>query len=101
VVSTVLLTLGQDGLLPAAEIDSDSMIAHGLGVHVDDYVVYLADLELEIKAKNQAQSQRSQQPGSKYDELFESALIPLNYHLPAEVDSGAPADSESADKLKS
>jgi HemY protein len=100
-VSAALPAMGQDGLLPAAEIDSDPVIAHGVGVDVDDDVVDLGDLEIEIKAKQQEQSKRSQQPGSEYDELFDSAPIPLDYPLPADVDSNAPADSESADKPKS
>ena len=95
-VSVALPVLGQDAALPAAEIDADPIIAHGVGVHVDDDVlVDLGEIDDAIKAKAVENPDRVKAPGSEYDELFDSAPIPLDYPVvtPESEEQSSPSDS--------
>lgn len=70
-VSAALPTLAQDVVLPAAEVDADPVIPHGAGFEVDEELPDVSDI---VGDKLPAQTRTSE-----YDELFDSAPIPIDH----------------------
>ncbi len=75
-VSAALPTLAQDVVLPAAEIDADPVIAYGAELDLEDDLPDVREFTDKIDGK---QIIGKPQTSSEYDELFDSAPIPIDY----------------------